>query len=224
MVTKEETEKVIVFFSKAQGSKFKKAIKNPGKILPHVISSLKRRFQKLQVKIVQKKGEVFYRYKGVLYPEYLFQGNAISFILEKVQKYCQGRGIDVGAGKWPLRGATPIENEEFQNAYKLDNFSDGSLDYVFSSHCLEHPKNWQDALALWLRKLKTNGILFLYLPHESMRLWNPGSPLVFDGHKWIPTFEIINSFLKDNGMEIIEYNPGRDAYWSFHMVARKIKK
>jgi predicted SAM-dependent methyltransferase len=142
-----------------------------------------------QVKRVQKNGEIFYRYKGVFCPEYLFTGNAASFILDKAYKYCQGKGIDIGAGKWPLRGAIPIENDEYQNAYKLDNFPDGSLDYVFSSHCLEHLDRWQDALRLWIKKLRINGILFLYLPHESMRLWNAGEPVVFDGHKWIPTYK-----------------------------------
>ncbi|MFC1932171.1 methyltransferase domain-containing protein [Chloroflexota bacterium] len=200
-------------------SKIKKAIKNPGRIPTHFLTLLKR----AQLKRIEKDGEIFYKYKGELYPEYLNKGNAASFILDKAKQHCQGKGIDVGASNWPFPGAIPIQNEKHQNAYKLDNFSDGSLDYVFSSHCLEHLDKWQDALGLWIRKLGINGILFLYSPHESMHLWNPGGPWCGDSHKWIPTFEIINSFLIDNRMEIIEYYPEKDKYWSFHIIAKKIK-
>lgn len=171
----------------------------------------------------KKKGEVFYEYKGEFYPGYLNKGNAAWFVLAKAKKYCQGRGIDVGSDKWPFPGATPIKNEEHQNAYKLDGFQDGSLDYVFSSHCLEHLEKWQNALLLWIEKLKTGGTLFLYLPHKSMRFWNPGGAWVRDTHKWIPDCETVTGFLKDNGMEIIECNPERDIYWSFHIAAKKIK-
>jgi SAM-dependent methyltransferase len=200
-------------------SKIKRAVKNPLEILPYFIVLSKR----AQVKQIKKDGQVFYKYKGTLYPEYLNKGNAMSFILDKARKYCRGKGIDIGAGNFPFPGAAPIENNENQNAYNLDNFLDGSLDYVFSSHCLEHLKRWQDALKLWSSKLKIGGILFLYLPHESMQLWRPWGPWVFNSHKWIPTYEVINAFLADNGMEIMDYNPEKDMYWSFYIVARKIK-
>lgn len=201
-----------------QSLKIKKALKRPERILPYFLLLLR----KGRVRCIEKDGEVFYRYKGFLYPEYLKKGNAVSFILDKVRQYCHGKGIDMGAGKWPLPGAILVRNEEQQNAYKLD-FSDGSLDYVFSSHCLEHLNKWQDALSLWIRKIKTGGILFLYLPHKSMRLWNPGGPWVGDDHKWIPVYKVINKFLIDNGMEIIEYNSEKDRYHSFHIIAKKIR-
>lgn len=173
------------------------------------------------VERIEKSGTVFYKYKGDLYPEYLNKGNAVSFIIEKAQQYCRGRGIDVGADKWPLPGATVIQKEIHQNAYKLDRFPDGSLDYVFSSHTLEHLEKWQDALELWIGKLRLNGILFLYLPHQSMRLWEPGGPWVGDAHKWSPTCKKVTDFLISKGLQIIEYNSGRDVFWSFHIIARK---
>lgn len=174
-----------------------------------------------QVGRIKKNGKIFYKYKGELYPEYLNKGDATSFISDKAKEHCKGRGIDIGADRWPLPGAIPIQNEEGQNAYKLDNFLDGSLDYVFSSHCLEHLDRWEDALRLWIRKLKIDGVLFLYLPHKMMSLWNPHCPWVGSGHKWVPTYETINKFLANNGMGIIEYNPGKDRYWSFHIIAKK---
>lgn len=56
-----------------------------------------------------------------------------------------------------------------------------------------------------------------------MRLWHPGSPWGRFGHKWIPTCEVIDKFLTAERMEIIECNTERDGYWSFHIVAKKIR-
>lgn len=199
--------------------KVRKAIRNPGRVPPYLLALLKR----LRARRVTIDGEVYYKYKGTLYPAYLNTGNAAAFILHKAKQYCQGAGIDVGASKWPFPGAIPIHDEEHQNAYKLDRFPDGSLDFVFSSHCIEHLARWQSALLLWIRKLKVDGILFLYAPHKSMELWRPGGPWVGDGHKWIPDCEVIIPFLGANGMQIVDFNSERDKYWSFHIVARKLK-
>lgn len=197
--------------------RIKKIFTNPERLLIWINYLV----NKSRMSKVEKDGKMFYKYKGELYPEYLDKGNAASFIVKKAQQYCIGKGIDIGADKWPFPGSIPVQNEKDQNAYKLDKFDDGSLDYVFSSHCLEHLDDWQSALKLWVRKLKPNGILFLYLPHESMSLWHPGSPWVGPGHKWIPTIEILTEFLTYNGIEIIEYNNQRDGYWSFHLVGKK---
>lgn len=199
--------------------KIKKAVKNPERILPRFLILIRR----MQVRKMEEKGEVFYKYKKILYPEYLKKGNAVSYIIDKARAHCLGKGIDIGAGEWPLPDAIPIQKQEHQNAYKLDKFPDGTLDYVFTSHCLEHLGNWKDAITLWIRKLSIDGILFLYLPHKSMRLWNPGGPWVGEDHKWVPTYEVLNDFLKENQMEIVEYNSGKDRFWSFHIVAKKVK-
>jgi SAM-dependent methyltransferase len=194
-----------------------KAIKDPAR----AFSILASRFEDKKVRQVSINGEIFFEYRGIRYPERLARGNAKEWIEEKAKKYCRGRGTDVGADQWPLEGAIPVRNETDQNAYKLDKFEDSSLDYVFSSHCLEHLDRWYEALELWVRKLKTGGILFLYLPHESMKLWRPGAPWVADGHVWIPKHEILIPFLKGCGLSIVEYNPAKDDMWSFHIVAKK---
>ena len=178
----------------------------------------------LRDKLFVKKVGKYYKYHGEVYPEYLMHGNAMRFICDIANKYCQGNGIDIGAGQWPLEGAIPIEDKEEQNAYNLDYFEDNSLDYIFSSHCLEHLEQWKDALKLWIRKLKIRGVLFLYLPHESMKMWRPSGPWARHHHLWIPTVEKVNPFLKQNGMEILEYNPDKDEAWSFHIVSKKLKK
>lgn len=186
---------------------------------------IKQQFWNIRDKIfvhkVVKQGEVYYKYKGDLYPEYLNRGNNAAYIYETARRYCQGKGLDIGAGKWPIQGAIPIDNYGDQNAYDLDNFEDNSLDYIFSSHCLEHLNSWEDALSLWIKNIKTGGILFLYLPHKSMKMWSPGGPWARHNHVWIPTVEEISPFLLRSGMQILDYNLDKDEYWSFHIVARK---
>lgn len=98
----------------------------------------------------------------------------------------------------------------------------GTLDYIFSSHCLEHISDWESMLSILIRKIKVGGILFLYLPHESVINWRPGGSWVVD-HQWIPTFSRIIPVLNRLGMIIEDYNPWRDDYYSFHVIGRKVK-
>lgn len=194
-----------------------RALSKPSYSYRFLRNKIKRKFF---LKKVEKNGEYFFKYKGVLYPEYLFRKKALAHIKEKALKYCKGKGIDVGAGVWPIEGATPIENILEENAYKLDKFEDNSLDFVFSSHCIEHLDKWADAISLWVQKLKNGGTLFLYMPHKSMELWKPGE--IFGmGHVWSPSWEVLVSFLEKSGMEILELEKDRDSYWSFHIAARK---
>jgi SAM-dependent methyltransferase len=194
--------------------KLKKAFTNPREVGPY----LRWRLRCLQVRQVTVDGRTYHRYRGELFPDFLNHGNASAHIRDLALEHCRGQGIDVGAGDWPLPGAIPVRDEPHQNAYKLDTIPDGSLDFVFSSHCVEHLEDWAGAIRLWIRKLKKGGTLFLYLPHESMKLWNPGGPFVADDHKWMPTVEVLVPFLQENGMRIVDFNPARDEYWSFHVI------
>jgi SAM-dependent methyltransferase len=168
-----------------------------------------------------KDGEIYYTYKGGCYPQSVAQGSAMQHIKQVALDYCTGRGLDIGASRWPFPGAHGVDDRPEENAYRLDRWAPGSLDFVFSSHCLEHLEEWQKALSLWISKLRPGGILFLYLPHKSMTLWEPGSPWVGDGHKWSPTVAAITPILEAGGMEIIKVDPGPDGYFSFHIVGRK---
>jgi SAM-dependent methyltransferase len=194
--------------------RIRKAIASPAEILPFFLGLLRVRRRTVG-------GSSFYEYRGKLYPVHLNQGNAQSYIREKALALCRGRGIDVGASDWPFPGAIPIQQEKKRNAFRLDDIAPGSLDFVFSSHCLEHIVQWQDALALWISKLKPEGILFLYLPHEDMELWHPGAPWAGPSHKWIPTWQAIVPFLESQGMEIVDVDRGHDDFWSFHVAARR---
>lgn len=162
-----------------------------------------------------------WRYLGHFYPDYLFVGGASFAIFREASKHCVGQGIDVGAGLWPLPGATPVDLERGPGRQRhVEDFAAGSVDYVFSSHCLEHITEWREALDLWISRLSRGGVLFLYLPHPDCAIWHPGSAFVGDGHKWKPTPEILRDALSTRKGVIVAADDGPDAMQSFFICAR----
>lgn len=161
-------------------------------------------------------------YQGKFYPDYLTVGGASCTIARTAAKYCRGSGADIGAGLWPLPGAVPMDIWRGAGADRpLSSLADASLDYVFSSHCLEHVVEWEPELTRWISKLKSGGVLFLYLPHPECGIWNPGSPMVGSEHKWQPTPAIIKKALRQRDMEIVECDDGPDAMMSFFVCGRR---
>ena len=95
-----------------------------------------------------------------------------------IKRYCKGRGLEIGAGKYPY---CDPENTIFLDKYTNNKdgtpnpdivsdasnipCNDASFDYVFSSHVLEHMQNTIATLKEWVRVLNNDGILFLMLPH-----------------------------------------------------------
>jgi len=150
------------------------------------------------------------------WPEHLFKGNATSWIKEKALKSCKGKGIDVGAGNWCLPGAIPVD---VVTKDKIDDFKEGSLDFVYSSHCLEHIKDWQEILGTWISLIKTGGILFLYLPHPEGP-WNPERG--YKAHEWQPEPGVIINFLKTKNISVLESTTEPDYGYSFHVIGKKI--
>ena len=115
---------------------------------------------------------MLFKYRDQTYPDYLRNGNAMQFIAPTALQFCKGRGLDIGAGKWPLPGAQPVDNwhPQFTDGRALP---EGQWDYIFSSHCLEHLANPVAALEHWKTRLRSGGTLFLYLPHPDMTYWRP---------------------------------------------------
>ncbi len=163
-----------------------------------------------------------WQYKGKFYPDYLTVGGACHAIFREALKYCRGEGIDVGAGLWPLPGATPVDIWRGPGAAKkIEEIPAGSQDFVFSSHCLEHNADWENKLRDWISKLKRGGVVFLYLPHPDCGLWEVGSPFVGGDHKWTPTPEIIRNELEQTDCKVIASDDGPDAMYSFWLCGRK---
>lgn len=154
---------------------------------------------------------MIFDYKGRLYPEYLRNGNACRFIVPIAQQFCVGEGVDVGPGRWPFPGATPVDIGPEHSAMSLP---DGPFDYVFSSHCLEHLQNPVAALEHWRSRLKPGGVLFLYLPHPDMEYWLPQNCRKHL-HTWSPGQ--MRRILIDLGFWDVLASE-RDLAWSFSVV------
>ncbi len=152
------------------------------------------------------------------YPGFLQRGEAASFCLYHARRYCVGVGVDIGAGRFPFPGARAIENRPEENAYHILE-ADQSLDYVFSSHCLEHLAHWRAALHEWQRVIKPGGILYLYLPHPACRMWSP--TVLRKHHVWQPEPDLLAADIAAMDFEIIENSLFPDSYLSFYVVARR---
>jgi len=152
-------------------------------------------------------------YRGGHYPDWLKKGNATKFIAPFASQICRGKGVDIGANKWPLKGAIPIDNGK-ENAY---NIPYDNLDYVYSSHCLEHLPDPVKALEYWREKLRVGGVLFLYLPHPDMEYWQPQFNRKHY-HRFTP--DEIRKLLTDLGYRDV-YGSERDLLWSFATIGFK---
>lgn len=111
------------------------------------------------------------------------QGDEASKVKYEIVQYTRGKGIDLGCGPhkaFPhFIGVDSCKDTELFNiemkpdvvcedASKLDFIEDGDLDFVFSSHLLEHIQDTGAALAEWWSKIKVGGHLVLYLPDASL--------------------------------------------------------
>lgn len=110
------------------------------------------------------------------------QGNESAKVKWDIVEYTKGRGLDLGCG--PFKAFSHfigVDNghhaQEFgwnykpdihvETCEKLDLFTSNSMDFVFSSHLLEHIKKYEEALREWWRVVKMGGYLCLYLPHKN---------------------------------------------------------
>jgi SAM-dependent methyltransferase len=156
------------------------------------------------------------QFRDEVYPRFQTTGNAARFILPFAQELCKGEGYDIGYCKeeWKLPGAIGIDIADGKG-FDANKLPPGKVDYIFSSHCLEHVENWVDTLELWISHLKEGGVLFLYLPHVSQKYWRPWHNRK---HRAVMDPELIRTFLHDHGIYHI-YISGVDLNNSFTVVA-----
>ena len=152
-----------------------------------------------------------YEFAGDMFPDYLKRGDAKRFIVTAALDFCQGVGLDVGCGRWPLPGAQPFDLIDGNRAEALPA---GSFDYIFSSHCLEHVVDPICVLEHWKSRLVSGGCLFLYLPHPDMTYWRPQFCRKHL-HIWMP--DEMRVILEDLGFVNV-LNSERDLAWSFAVV------
>ena len=94
-----------------------------------------------------------------------------------LNKYFSGDGIDIGGKPDPL-----ILYKEFfpklksirtwdledGDAQFMESLADNSVDFIHSSHCLEHLYDPYEGLKNWLRVVRPGGYLVITLPDEDL--------------------------------------------------------
>ncbi|MEO8649037.1 MAG: class I SAM-dependent methyltransferase [Acidobacteriota bacterium] len=83
-------------------------------------------------------------------------------------KYCQGRGLDIGYGGDILAKNCRGWDFEDGDAQYLKGIKNESFDFVYSSHTIEHMVVPEISLQNWWRVLKPGGYLIVYLPHRDL--------------------------------------------------------
>jgi SAM-dependent methyltransferase len=166
-------------------------------------------------------------YKGSVYPKLQAEGFAAQYAFPFAQKFCKGIGFDIGCKKkeWAYPGAWAIDPViNYYDAFNLPNDDENYLfvDYIFSSHCLEHLNDWVAALDYWAKCLKSGGTLFLYLPNmDYQHYWQPQNNRK---HKHYLNPNILQSYFNDR-IDVWQNDfvtVGMDLNASFYAIAEKI--
>lgn len=157
------------------------------------------------------------------YPEFISTGNHARFIMPIAKEVLAGKnvGVDIGCRfkEWGYPNATLVDItfDDPWHANKLPNF--GDLEYIFSSHCLEHIENWEHTIEYWYRALNFEGILFLYLPDITCEYWDT---------RFMPTKRHVNNLFPQTIKYVMEtvgfkniFASERDAAYSFCVYGEK---
>lgn len=143
---------------------------------------------------------------------------------EFFSKYMSGSVIDIGCGPDPVvPHARPFDLIHGDASRIGEYLSDQSFDTVYSSHCLEHMPDVEEALMGWWRLVKPGGHMIVVVPHEDLyeqgfwpslynrdhkatfRLagngsWSPISYNVPDLVEGLPGCEVVSIELQDHGL------------------------
>ena len=111
------------------------------------------------------------------------QGKEAEKVMWDLIPYTRGLGLDLGCGGTKTFNhfigvdnltdtklfGTPMQPDVVvKTCEDLSLFASGSMEYVFSSHLLEHIEDYASSLKEWWRLIKTDGHLVLYLPHKDL--------------------------------------------------------
>ena len=188
------------------------------------------------------------KFQDKSYPKFQSEHFAAQFVFPFADKILKGIGFDIGYKKirWILsntkeRDVIGVENnrELRWNSSKADELIatmrteetkfdacflpvfDDPIDFIFSSHCLEHIAAPPfEVLNYWYTQLATEGgALFLYLPDFSQKYWRPWHN---SKHKHVITRKIIKTYLNESGKWTNVFVSGVDLNNSFVAIAEKV--
>lgn len=171
------------------------------------------------------------------------QGDEAGKVKYDVVQYTRGTGLDIGCGPskaFPhfigvdskkdteLFGIEMQPDNVVEDASYLPQVPDGRVDFVFSSHLLEHIVDHVAALEEWWRIIKVGGHLVLYLPHRDLYP-NIGTPGSNPDHKhdFVPQ-DIISAMQgvakrAENGFDVlVNETRDQDREYSFLLVFKKL--
>ena len=155
-------------------------------------------------------------------------------VVWEVARWLRGRGLDIGAGDFKvLPHVISVDNlnhiqfgfthrpDIVAEAEDLSIFGSQSMDFVYSSHTLEHVVNWKAALKEWWRVIKPNGLMVLYLPHK-LFYPNIGEKGANPDHKhdFLPD-EIIDALPEGHDV-LVKEDRNNDNEYSMLIVVRKL--
>lgn len=183
------------------------------------------------------------QYKDQKVPKWITKGNHARFIAPVIEEFLfeeehmlemtEGGvnsyfGYDIGYKNhdWILGGANsggvniPCRvcgvDEEDHDDYLP---SGKPLDFIFSSHCLEHISDWVSELEMWCDCLRPGGRIMLYLPHRECVYWRPWE---------MPTKRHVNCLHPEDVQETLEscgienvFVSGMDLAYSFCVLGEK---
>lgn len=128
-------------------------------------------------------------------------------------RYLSGRGIDVGAGSDVLK-APDAQVRAWDlpdgDAQVLATVADGQLDFLYSSHCLEHMRCVPTALTNWTRVVRPGGHLYVVVPDYEL----------YEKMKWPSLFN--NDHKQTFSTRITRAMPQRENHWHIDQDLRPL--
>lgn len=167
------------------------------------------------------------------------QGNECAKIRWELVPYTRGKGLDVGSGpSKPFAHMIAVDNCKDTSLFGIQMqpdvncdvmdmpiFASGSMDFVFSSHTLEHIEDHVAALREWWRVIKIGGYLCLYLPHKDFYP-NIGTDGANPDHKhdFMPA-DVIEAMKQVGSWDLMENQErNEDMEYSFFQVFQKLEE
>lgn len=171
------------------------------------------------------------------------QGNEAAKISWEIVKYTRGRGLDIGAGLYrtfphfitvdnnidQVLFGHPMPRPDLlvEDGGNLSILANESMDFVFSSHMLEHIEEDRlvKVLKEWMRVIKYEGYLVLYLP-DADEYPKVGEAGANPDHKWNVTYNQVVALMGHVGAwDLVDYQK-RNATneYSLFFVFQKLRE